>query len=75
MATLTTTAILQGMADALPTQKSSDDSSALASSYEVIGLLIHSYLAALGFRLCGFHEDKNIRTSLSQAFLSNPLQH
>ncbi|KAH8173461.1 PI31 proteasome regulator domain-containing protein [Sarocladium implicatum] len=52
MATLTTDAILQGMADALPTNTPSDDSSALASSYEVIGLLIHSYLAALGFRLC-----------------------
>jgi hypothetical protein len=58
MAALSTTAILQGMADALPTHPQGDSGSDLASSYEVIALLIHAYLAALGFRLCGFHEDK-----------------
>ncbi|KAL2208575.1 hypothetical protein CC79DRAFT_1355889 [Sarocladium strictum] len=60
MSALSTQAILQGMADALPTHNPSDDSSALASSYEAIALLIHAYLAALDFRLCGFDEDKNL---------------
>lgn len=58
---LSVAAILNGMADALPTHPPNDDSSDLASSYEVIALLIHSYLAALGFKLLGFDEDKNIR--------------
>ncbi|KNB07164.1 hypothetical protein FOXG_08432 [Fusarium oxysporum f. sp. lycopersici 4287] len=57
---LSVAAILNGMADALPTHPPNDDSSDLASSYEVIALLIHSYLAALGFKLLGFDEDKNI---------------
>lgn len=53
--------MLQAMADALPTHPKGDDSSDLASSYEVIGLLVHAYLAAIGFKLCGFNEDKNLR--------------
>ncbi|KIL92685.1 hypothetical protein FAVG1_03865 [Fusarium avenaceum] len=57
---LSVAAILGGMADALPTHSSSDDSSDLASSYEVIALLIHSYLSAIGFKLQGFDEDKKI---------------
>jgi hypothetical protein len=60
---LSVAAILNGMADALPTHPPNDDSSDLASSYEAIALLIHSYLAALGFKLLGFDEDKNIRKS------------
>lgn len=62
MSRLSATAMLQGMADALPTHPKGDDSSDLASSYEVIGLLVHSYLAAIGFKLSGFNEDKNLRT-------------
>lgn len=53
--------ILAGMAEALPTHPAGDDSSDLASSYEAIALLIHAYLAALGFKLYGFDEDKNLR--------------
>lgn len=53
--------ILAGMAEALPTHPTGDDSSDLASSYEAIALLIHAYLAALGFKLCGFDEDKKLR--------------
>lgn len=49
------------MAEALPTHHHGDDSSDLASSYEAIALLIHAYLAALDFRLCGFDEDKLLR--------------
>ncbi|KND89946.1 hypothetical protein TOPH_05417 [Tolypocladium ophioglossoides CBS 100239] len=55
---LSTPDILQGMADALPTHPKGDDSSDLASSYEAVALLIHAYLAALDFTLCGFDEDK-----------------
>ena len=57
---LSVAAILGGMADALPTHPSNDDSSDLASSYEVIALLNHSYLSALGFKLQGFDEDKKL---------------
>ncbi|KAJ9419453.1 hypothetical protein FOXG_07160 [Fusarium oxysporum f. sp. lycopersici 4287] len=57
---LSVTAILSGMADALPTHLPSDDSSDLASSYEAIALLIHSYLTALGFKLLDFDEDKKL---------------
>jgi len=55
------------MADALPTHPKGDDSSDLASSYEVIGLLVHAYLAAIGFKLCGFNEDKNLPEAESLA--------
>lgn len=71
MSLLSTNAILQGMADALPTHAKGDDSSDLASSYEVIALLVHSYLAALDFKLQGFNEDKTLRTSYP--FLIIPL--
>ncbi|KEZ41424.1 Pi31 proteasome regulator [Scedosporium apiospermum] len=53
-------AILQGMADAIPTHPQGDSSSDLSSSYEVLALLIHSYMTALKFRLLGFNEDKKI---------------
>jgi hypothetical protein len=58
---LSVAAILGGMAEALPTHPPNDESSDLASSYEVIALLIHSYLSALGFKLQGFDEDKKLR--------------
>jgi hypothetical protein len=64
MAGLDVSTILQGMADALPTHPKGDDSSDLASSYEPIALLIHAYLAKLGFKLQGFNEDKSLRTHL-----------
>ncbi|KAH7319852.1 PI31 proteasome regulator N-terminal-domain-containing protein [Stachybotrys elegans] len=60
MSRLGVDAILQGMADALPTHPPNDDSSDLASSYEAIALLLHAYLAALGFKLQGFSEDKTL---------------
>lgn len=58
MPSLSTTAVLEGMAQALPTHPQGDDSSDLASSYEPIGLLLHAYLAATGFKLIGLHEDR-----------------
>ncbi|SPN99885.1 uncharacterized protein DNG_02737 [Cephalotrichum gorgonifer] len=51
-------AILQGMADAIPSHPKGDTSSDLSTSYEVLALLIHSYMTALKFRLLGFDEDK-----------------
>ena len=57
---LNTDAILQGMADAIPTHPEDDPGSDLSSSYEVLALLIHSYMTALKFRLLGFDEDKRI---------------
>lgn len=61
MATPTSTdAILKRMAESLPTHPAGDESSDLASSYEVIGLLAHSYLSILGFRLVGFREDQTL---------------
>lgn len=64
MSNLSPDAILQGMAEALPTHHKGDDSSDLASSYEAMALLIHSYLAAIGFKLTGFDEDKPLCTLL-----------
>ncbi len=56
-------AILQAMADALPTPEDGDTTSALSSSYEALGLFVHACMANLGFRLLGFDEDKKIGTS------------
>lgn len=59
---LNTDAVLQGMADAIPTHPKDDPGSDLSSSYEVLALLIHSYMTALKFRLLGFDEDKRTGT-------------
>lgn len=60
MSSLSSTAILEGMANALPTHPPGDEGSDLASSYEAIALLIHAYLTALDFRLVGFHEGQHL---------------
>lgn len=60
----------QRMADALPTHPKDDDSSDLASSYEVIALLVHAYMTGLDFKLQGFNEDKRLRTCLHRMFSS-----
>ncbi|KAJ6786428.1 hypothetical protein PWT90_04050 [Aphanocladium album] len=67
MSALSTTAVLEGMAKALPTHTQGDDSSDLASSYEAIGLLVHSYLTSQGFKLIGFHEDRPLAECQSLA--------
>ncbi|CAI4210911.1 unnamed protein product [Parascedosporium putredinis] len=48
------------MADAIPPHPQGDSGSDLSSSYEVLALLIHAYMAALKFRLQGFNEDTRI---------------
>jgi hypothetical protein len=55
-------AILQQMAEAIPTHPQGDTSSDLSSSYEVLALLVHACMTALKFRLLGFDEDKKIGT-------------
>lgn len=62
MSRLGPSAMVSRMASALPNHQKGDDGSDLASSYEVIALLIHSYLEAIGFRLVGFDEGKPLRT-------------
>lgn len=59
---LSTSAVLERMADALPSHAPGDDSSDLASSYEAVALLCHAYLTALDFVLCGFDEEKPLCT-------------
>jgi PI31 proteasome regulator N-terminal len=62
MSRLSVKAILQGMADALPTQKKDDSNAGLRGAYQVVALVVHSYLAALGFKLIGFNEGQlNLR--------------
>lgn len=53
-------AVLQGMADALPTHEKGDTTSDMSSSFEAIALFTHACMVALGFRLIGFHEDEKI---------------
>lgn len=67
MSTLSTSAILEGMANALPTHPPGDTGSDLASSYEAIALLIHAYLSALNFRLIGFNEGQPLAECQSLA--------
>ncbi|RYP73644.1 hypothetical protein DL771_003532 [Monosporascus sp. 5C6A] len=55
---LSPTAILQRMADALPTHAHGDTTSDLSSSHEAIALFTHACMVALDFRLLGFDEDK-----------------
>ncbi|KAK7748516.1 hypothetical protein SLS62_008556 [Diatrype stigma] len=50
-------ALLQRMADALPTHPRGDTTSDLSSSHEALALFAHAVMAALGFRLLGFDED------------------
>jgi hypothetical protein len=56
-------AILQAMADALPTHPEGDTSSDLSSSYEALALFVHACMINLGFRLVGFNEDQKIGPS------------
>ncbi|KAI1381858.1 PI31 proteasome regulator N-terminal-domain-containing protein [Hypoxylon crocopeplum] len=55
---LSSSAILQQMAEALPTHPQGDTTSDLSSSHEALALFTHACMASLGFRLLGFDEDK-----------------
>ncbi|KAI0848908.1 PI31 proteasome regulator N-terminal-domain-containing protein [Daldinia vernicosa] len=55
---LSSSAILQQMADALPTHPQGDTTSDLSSSHEALALFAHACMASLGFRLLGFDETK-----------------
>jgi hypothetical protein len=55
---LSASALLQGMADALPTKSSSDTTSSLSGSHESLALFAHACMVSLGFKLLGFDEKK-----------------
>lgn len=61
---LNTQAVLQHMADAIPTHPQGDTSSDVSSSYELLGLLAHACMTALKFRLLGFDEEKRIESEV-----------
>jgi hypothetical protein len=53
-------AVLQAMADALPTHDKGDTTSDLSSSLDCVALFVHACMVSLGFRLLGFNEDQRI---------------
>ncbi|CAJ2502055.1 Uu.00g049080.m01.CDS01 [Anthostomella pinea] len=55
---LSSSAVLQSMADALSTHPPGDATSDLSSSHEALALFTHACMISLGFRLLGFDEDK-----------------
>lgn len=55
---LSPSAILQQMAEALPTHSQGDNTSDLSSSHEALALFAHACMTSLGFRLLGFDEEK-----------------
>ncbi|ETS83202.1 hypothetical protein PFICI_05078 [Pestalotiopsis fici W106-1] len=57
---LHSSAILKGMAEALPTHPKGDTNSDLSSSHEALALFAHACMDSLGFRLLGFDEEKTI---------------
>ena len=54
---LNSAAVLEGMANALPTHEKDDTTSDLSSSLDCIALFVHACMVNLGFRLLGFNED------------------
>jgi len=62
-------AVLDAMANALPTHQKDDTTSDLSSSLDAIALATHAVLTNLGFRLLGFKEGQNIGKSRSCALL------
>lgn len=53
-------AILDRMAEALPTHEAGDTSSDLSSSLETFALFVHASMTLLEFRLVGFEEDQKM---------------
>jgi hypothetical protein len=56
------TAVVEAMAEALPTHEKDDTTSDLSSSLDCVALFVHACMANLGFRLLGFNEDQKIGT-------------
>jgi len=56
-------AVLESMANALPTHEKDDTTSDLSSSLDCVSLFVHACLVNLGFRLLGFNEDQKIGMS------------
>ncbi|KXX77263.1 hypothetical protein MMYC01_204925 [Madurella mycetomatis] len=59
-------AVLEGMAEALPTHDKDDTSSDLSSSLDCIALFAHACMTNLGFRLLGFNEDQKIESECAR---------
>ena len=62
-------AVLLGMAQALPDHPKDVITSDLSTSYEAVALLIHSYMTSLGFQLRGFDEANLMCMLHTAAFL------
>ncbi|KAK3943309.1 PI31 proteasome regulator N-terminal-domain-containing protein [Diplogelasinospora grovesii] len=67
-------AVLKGMAEALPAHDKDDTTSDLSSSLEAIALYIHACMVNLGFRLLGFNEDKKIEAECARLAPRLPAQ-
>jgi hypothetical protein len=53
-------AVLDAMANALPTHEKDDTTSDMSSSLDCVALFVHACMINLGFRLLGFNEDQKI---------------
>ncbi|KAK4221810.1 PI31 proteasome regulator N-terminal-domain-containing protein [Podospora fimiseda] len=59
-------AVLDAMANALPTHQKDDTTSDLSSSLDAIALATHATLTNLGFRLLGFKESQTIESECAR---------
>jgi hypothetical protein len=57
---LSPAAVLDAMANALPTHEKDDTTSDMSSSLDCVALFVHACMVNLGFRLLGFNEDQKI---------------
>ena len=57
---LEASAVLEAMANAIPTHEKDDTTSDLSSSLDCISLFVHACMINLGFRLLGFNEERVI---------------
>ncbi|KAK4098298.1 hypothetical protein N658DRAFT_477296 [Parathielavia hyrcaniae] len=59
-------AVLEAMANALPTHQKDDTTSDLSSSLDCAALFAHACMVNLGFRLLGFDEDKRMEAECAR---------
>ncbi|KAK4126435.1 hypothetical protein N657DRAFT_688965 [Parathielavia appendiculata] len=59
-------AVLEAMANALPTHEKDDTTSDMSSSLDCVALFVHACMINLGFRLLGFNEDKKIEAECAR---------